>query len=153
MATYASPAAQINSVGYYYETGNTYTMGTVPNAIPVTLYPTKDIWKALWLAISKDLAAGNAITAGVTTYSVYGITYTVSANQTGLPAAVNFYANPVPLPGNYTTNTAKNGNPATAPLHAYGKISVTDPNGAAYNFPNYIVPSGTTSTTYEYEPV
>ena len=117
------------------------------------VYPTKDLWKALWLSVSADIQAGTSFTVGSTSYSVYGLQFTLTGYNKGLAAAVNYTQYHAPIAGDYATNTI--GIPAIAPAGAWGTLTFTLADsanaadqliGQTFEFPNYVFPGGTNGT-------
>jgi len=119
------------------------------------VYPTKDIWKALWLAVSTDIQAGNTLTVGTTTYNIYGLQFKLTARNPGLPAEVDYSPAQTPQNGNYGTNVATtiagSGNLSHASAGQWGTLVFTLADsansadqliGQVFEFPNYVFPGG-----------
>lgn len=128
------------------------------------IYPTKDIWKALWLLVSTDIQAGNTFTVGTTAYTVFGLTFTLAGRSTGLASATTYNVTQTAPTGNYTASatpanaptgnsTINNGQTGTMKAGSFGFLTFKLSNsnvssdmltGFSFDFPNYVLPGGST---------
>jgi len=101
-------------------------MASSPTTVSPVIYPTKDLWKAVWYAFSATIATNNIQVND--TKTVYGMTFTVKDVDSGV------YGN-VSVACTSASNTPSD--ESTGSLVA----------AVQYSFPNYVAPGYTAAPT------